>query len=98
MRPYRKTSVDAHESVKNSKARVYELIIEGLRKLKIGGNFEQIAEAAGLEPSQVWKRLPEMIEQGTVYNVGNTRPTSSGRQAMVRQLTEFKKSGQLQLL
>ena len=98
MRPYRQTSTEAHESIKDHKARMYELITEGLKKLRVGGTFEQIAEASGLEPSQVWKRLPEMIRDGKVYNVGNTRATSSGRQAMVRQLTVFKKTGQLQLL
>lgn len=94
----RQTSRDAHESIKEHKGVMYEKIIEGLRKLKVGGTFEEIAEACNLKPDQVWKRLSEMIELKIVYNVGTTRPTSSGRQAMVRQLTEFKKVKQLELL
>lgn len=89
-RQHRATSKAAHESVKEHKEAMYVKIIEGLRKLKVGGHFEAIAEAAGIEPAQCWKRLPEMVEAGTVYNVGTTRPTSSGRKAMVRQLVEIK--------
>src|SRR5688572_12642104 len=89
-REHRATSSDAHESVKEHKEAMYEKIIEGMRKLKVGGTFEEISEASGLKPEQVWKRLPEMVENGTVFNVGTTRPTSSGRKAMVRQLVEIK--------
>lgn len=85
-RPHRATSKEAHESVKDHKAAMYEKIIIGLQRLKVGGTFEEIAKAAGLEPAQVWKRLPEMVEGEKVYNVGTTRKTSSGRKAMVRQL------------
>jgi biotin synthase-related radical SAM superfamily protein len=98
MRPYRQTSTEAHESVKEHKQRMYERIAAALSVMKIGGTFEEIAEVSGLKPDQVWKRLPEMIEAGKVYNVGITRPTSSGRKAMVRQLTSFKEVKQLQLL
>lgn len=89
-RPHRQTSKEAHESVKPHKEVMYDKITLGLRKLKVGGTFEEIAKASRLEPSKVWKRLPEMVEAGKVYNVGTTRPTSSGRKAMVRQLVEFK--------
>jgi len=80
------TSKAAHDSIKAHKAAMYEKIIEGLKKLKVGGNFEEISKCAGLKPEQVWKRLPEMIELGMVYNCGYTHKTSSGRSAMVRQL------------
>lgn len=89
-REHRATSKEAHESVKPHKEAMYEKIIEGLRKLKVGGTFEEISAAAGIEPAQCWKRLPEMVENGTVFNVGTTRTTSSGRKAMVRQLVEIK--------
>lgn len=89
-REHRATSKEAHESVKEHKEAMYEKIVKGLEKLRVGGHFEAIAEAAGLEPSQVWKRLPEMVERGIVYNVGTTKPTSSGRKAMVRQLVTIK--------
>lgn len=89
-RQHRATSTEAHDSVKEHKEVMYEKITEGLRKLKIGGTSFEIADACGLKPDQVWKRLPEMIEMGTVFNVGTTRTTPSGRKAMVRQLVEIK--------
>lgn len=84
------TSHLAHESVKERKQAMYTKITAGLEKLRVGGTFEEIAVACLLEPAQVWKRLSEMIDNGTVYNVGITRETSSGRKAMVRQLSQFR--------
>lgn len=84
------TSRLAHDSVKEHKQAMYLKIIEGLEKLKVGGNFEEIAKASNLEPAQVWKRLSEMVDLGICFNVGISRPTSSGRKAMVRQLTKLK--------
>jgi hypothetical protein len=89
-RKHRATSKAAHESVKEHKAAMYEKIKEGLKRLRIGGTFEEIARASGLKSEQVWKRLPEMVDFGMVYNVGITRSTSSGRKAMVRQLVGMK--------
>lgn len=89
-RQHRSTSKEAHESVKEHKEVMYDKIKDGLNKLKIGGHFEEIANACGLKTEQVWKRLNEMIELGMIYNVGITRPTSSGRKAMVRQLVGLK--------
>lgn len=83
------TSKAAHDSVKAHKSEMYDKIREGLIKLRVGGNFETIAIASGITPAQCHKRLPEMIALGIVYNVGITHPTSSGRKAMVRQLTEL---------
>ena len=45
-RQHRATSKEAHESVKEHKAAMYGKIIEGLEKLKVGGNFEAVAMAA----------------------------------------------------
>jgi len=84
------TSILAHESVKDAKAAMYVKIIEGMNKLRVGGNFEEIAKASNLKPDQTWKRLPEMIELGIVFNTGVTHKTSSGRSAMVRQLVNLK--------
>jgi hypothetical protein len=89
-RQHRATSKAAHESVKEHKSAMYEKIKAGLVRLRIGGTFEEVAKVSGLRPDQVWKRLPEMVELGMVYNVGITRQTSSGRKAMVRQLVGMK--------
>lgn len=89
-RSHRATSKEAHESVKEHKQRMYEKIESAMLRLRTGGNFEQIAKVAELKPDQVWKRLSELVVLGKVYNTGDTLPTSSGRKAMVRQLTELK--------
>jgi len=80
------TSRIAHNSVKAHKASVYKKIMSGMKRLKKGGTFEEIARASRLEPAQVWKRLSEMVDMGMIYNTGETRLTSSGRQAMVRKI------------
>ena len=85
-RQHSPTSKAAHDSVRPFKSVMWDKIIEGLEKLKVGGNFEQIAEAAGIQPSQCWKRLSELSEQGRIYNTGIVRTTSSGRKAAVWQL------------
>lgn len=53
-----------------------------------GGNFEQIAKVARLEPGKVWRRLKELEDADIIVTNGNTHPTSSGRQAMVRVLNK----------
>ena len=90
MRQHRATSKAAHESVKEHKSIMYAKIKVGLENLRVGGTFEEIAKVSGLKPDQTWKRLPEMVTAGTVFNTGITRKTSSGRQAMVRQLVGLK--------
>ena len=84
----RKTSIEAHNSIKAHKRTMWAKIIAAARKLPNGGNFEQIARKAGLKPEQVWKRLPEMVDARIMENTGETRPTSTGRQAMVRMLSK----------
>lgn len=85
-----KTSILAHDSVKEHKGAIYEKIIQALEEMKVGGTSEQIANHLGVKHEKVWKRLSEMEAAGTIFRVGTTRPTSTGRQSMVRQLTSFK--------
>lgn len=80
------TSIDAHKAIIPAKQAYYDKIIDGLKKLKVGGTAEQIAQASGIRYDQCWRRLDEMVKAGAVYNVGVTRKTSSGRSSMVRQL------------
>lgn len=85
----RKTSIQAYHSLTiDHKKTMWAKIIKALRKMPNGGNFEQIAKVARLEPSKVWKRLPELVEAKVIENTKETRPTSSGRQAMVRKLNK----------
>ena len=85
-RQHRATSKAAHDSVKEHKEVFYDKIISALERIKVGGTSEEIAKEAGIEYAQCHKRLPELVEQGKVFNTGITRPNSSGRKAMVRQL------------
>lgn len=83
------TSHLAHESVKPSKAFMYIKIAEGLEKLRVGGTFDEIAEASKLRPEQVWKRLSEMHVSGIIFDTGITRKGKSGRLCGVWQLTSL---------
>lgn len=84
----RKTSLEAYYSL-SDKRTTYAKIIKALKRMKDNkGNFEQISRAAGLEPSQVWKRLPELVRDKVIKNTGETSLTSSGRKAMVRKLNK----------
>ena len=85
-REHRETSSEAHEEIKPHKQAAYEKIVEALKKLKVGGTFYEIAEAAGMEPLQVCRRLDEMVKAGLVYNCDYTHKTPTGRNSMVRQL------------
>ena len=85
----RKTSIQAYQSLTiDHKKTMWAKIIKALRKMPNGGNFEQIAKVARLEPAKVWKRLPELVQAKVIGNTKETRPTSSGRQAMVRKLNK----------
>ncbi|MEO7048886.1 MAG: hypothetical protein ABI091_26525 [Ferruginibacter sp.] len=85
-RKHSATSKAAHESVKEHKEVFYDKIISALERLKVGGTAEEVAKEAGIEYCQCHKRLPELVDIGKVFNTGITRPNSSGRKAMVRQL------------
>lgn len=89
-RPYRETSTLAHESIKPAKSYYQNKIIEAMERLKVGATFEEAAIEAGIKPDQAWKRMSELVSSGILYNVGITRKTSSGRQAMVRQLSSLR--------
>lgn len=89
-RRHRETSKQAHDSVKEHKQIFYNKIIEALKLLKVGGTSEEIAKVAGIEYAQCHKRLPELVDMGKVFNTGITRVNTSGRRAMVRQLTGLK--------
>ena len=82
-RQHRATSKEAHEFIKPLKQSLCEKIMLGLEKLPVGGNYEQIAEAAGIKPDQVWRRLSEMERDGKIYNTGVTRKLSSGINGIV---------------
>jgi hypothetical protein len=85
-RQHKATSKAAHESIKPCKNFYHEKIIAGLQKLKVGGNYEQVAMASEIRPDQAWRRLSELVKAGKVYDTGITRKLSSGRSGVVWQL------------
>lgn len=86
-----KTSLDAHDSIKEMKLEHFKKITEALEKLKVGGIYTEIADFCALDPIQVGRRLGEMERAGIIYSVGIKRKTPSGRDAMVKQLVGLKK-------
>lgn len=82
-----KTSLAAYKSIKESDMREthWAKIKEALGKMKVG-NYEMIADAAGLERHAVGRRISEMSRREMVYKAGYTLPTSTNRQAECYQL------------
>lgn len=80
----RKTSKQAFKSLPDQKT-TYGKIIKALQKMPNGGHFEAIAKRAGLPPDKVWRRLNDLVDRKILVNSG-TKPTSTGRMAMVRKL------------
>jgi len=85
-----KTSRDANDSVKEMKEKHYKIIEDALNQIRVGATYEQLASHCKLDKAQVNRRLSEMEKAGIIFNVGITRPTISGRKAMVRQLCVLK--------
>lgn len=80
------TSIEAHNSIKPDKSRLQRIILQGLRKIG-RGSFRDIAEAAGLRESQVWKRLSELKDAGLIKEADTKICEVSGRRVTIWQLT-----------
>lgn len=89
-RPYRQTSSEAHESIKEYKEAIYQKILASFERIKVGATSEEVAFESGLEYAQCHKRIAELVQSGKLYNIGTTRKNKSGRSAMIRQLSEFR--------
>lgn len=85
-RAHKATSKAADEFMEPHRTPTQKKILTGMKKLKVGGTFEQIAAASDLKPSQVWKRLSEMRDLNIIYECGYTRLLSSGVQGIVWQV------------
>lgn len=57
-------------------AKTYLQIVESLKVIG-EGNFEAIAEQAGVKPEKVWKRLSELVRSGIIYRTDNTVMTKN---------------------
>lgn len=70
------------------KQAMWAKIVKILRRLKAGANYDEIASKIGVEPVTVARRMAELVTAGIVINTPVTRPTRTGRQAMVRTLSK----------
>jgi len=87
-RPFRKTSTDAKESIKDSKEATYEKILKAYKDCEGGLTSEECAAKANISYASAHKRIPELIQQHKLYNTGETRKNKSRRSAMVRKLVK----------
>ncbi len=83
------TSIAAHDSIKPDKEALHNQIIEGMNKLRVGGNFDEISVHAGLKREQVWRRLSELEKDGKIFNTGVTHTSITARAATVWQLCDL---------
>lgn len=88
-RKHSPTSTAAYESIKPARNHFYDIIVEGLTKLKVGGTSHEVAAIMGIQNAQVHKRLSELSRDGIIYNTGITRPSPSGRKCSVWQLVNI---------
>ena len=63
-------------------------IIKTLKRNRSGLNYYEIAVRIGAEPVQVARRLNELVQAKLIENTKLTRPTGTGRQAVVRKLNK----------
>lgn len=89
-RQHSPTSKAGEQHIKPFKPNHKQKILEGLERLRIGGNQEEISAVCGLRPDQCWKRLGEMEKDGTIFNTGITRKLKSGLQGIVWQKVGLK--------
>jgi len=76
-------SSDPHTShaaaARLQRAVVHRLMIMDALKVIGSGTFEEIAEAAGMRDSQVWRRLPDLHDLGVAMPTGKERIGKSRR-------------------
>lgn len=85
----RKTSKLAYESITlDHKKTMWAKIVKALRRNKSGLNYDEIATRINAEPVQVARRMNELVQSGIVINSPVTRPTRTGRKAMVRLISK----------
>lgn len=88
----KRTSIDAHNSIIPAKSHYHKIVVDGLRKLKVGGTFAEVADSMGVGHDKIWRRMSELQKIGVIYDTGITRKLPSNRQGTVWQLMEIKHS------
>ena len=79
----KKTSIEAHESVKPHKPTQKQIILETMRMIGKPCTPEQISAQCRLNYYQVQRRLKEMKEDNLIIETEHTAKNSSGRNSMM---------------
>lgn len=87
-RQHKPTSKQGEEFIKPFKQSHKEKIVAALKKMPIGGTHEEIAEACGLRPDQVWKRLSELAKEEKIYDTFLTRKLKSSVSGTIWKIKE----------
>lgn len=91
-RKHKPTSKEGENFIAPFKQSHKEKIVMALNKSAIGYTHEEIAEASGLRPDQVWKRLSELATEGKIYDSGLTRKLKSSVMGIIWKIKEVEKS------
>lgn len=82
-----KTSLKAYQSITlESKQTQWAKITRCLAKHPDGLTYDEIARKIRHEPVQVARRMAELVNGKIIVNTKQTRPTRTGRAAMVRKI------------
>lgn len=81
------TSYLAYQSIKQDLGDLQKQTLLGLQKIK-SGSFREIADAANLRESQVWKRLSELRDRGIAKESGTKVCKVSGRSVTIWEIVE----------
>lgn len=83
-----RTSHEAAERVEEFAGRQQRVILHVLKRLPNGATSDELAAGSlGLTKVQIARRMGELRARGLVEETGKTRPTPSGRQAIVWRAT-----------
>lgn len=91
MRQHRPTSKEGEQFIAPFKQSHKDRIVAALQKLPIGATHEELSDATGLRPDQVWKRLSECAADGKIYDSGLTRKLKSGVMGIIWKIKEVEK-------
>lgn len=77
-----RTSTQAADAIKPDASRLRSLVLVAIRE-RDGLTDEEGTDATGLPPSTYRPRRVELVQSGLIRDSGRTRPTRSGRKAVV---------------
>lgn len=81
--PHSATSREAARAIRPAISALHQALLEVLREHPAGLTDEEMQAAASMQPSTQRPRRGELVARGVVVDSGETRPTRSGRRAVV---------------